>query len=87
MNEALNSLAAGVAANMYLGTEIAFRLVDVLVTKGVITKGEAAATLDEITAGIRNDAAADPGTREMIEASALTLEKFANDYRQEPGAM
>ncbi len=82
MNEVLKNLAAGVSVNMYLGTEIAWRLVDVLVAKGVLTKSEAAATLDVIAEGIRMDAETDPGTHEMVEAAALTLENSADVYRQ-----
>ncbi|WP_312622236.1 hypothetical protein [Agrobacterium pusense] len=80
MNEVLEGLSGGVAANMYLGTEIAFRLVDVLVAKGVLTKGEAAATLYAIADGIRRDADDHPNAREMVEVAASTLEQSGNVY-------
>ncbi len=80
MKEILDGLAAGVCANMYLGTEIAFRLVDVLVAKKVMTKREARAILYGIAEGIRKDADEDPTVCGAVEALASTLEKSADIY-------
>lgn len=82
MNEVLSHITAGVVANAYLGTEIALRLVDVLVVKNVLTKDEAADTLEAIVEGVRRDAANDTTTHEMIEATASTLQEAASSYRQ-----
>ncbi len=56
MSDAAKNLAGTVQALTFLTTEIAWRLTDVMVAKGVITKGEANATLYALAEGIRRDA-------------------------------
>ncbi|MGV1784346.1 MULTISPECIES: hypothetical protein [Agrobacterium] len=77
MTELSRVLAGGIAANMYLGTEIVFRLVDVLVAKNVLTANEGASTIRAIAEGIRKDAGDDKKAQSAVHAMASVLEKQA----------
>jgi polyhydroxyalkanoate synthesis regulator phasin len=72
----LSEIAAGACAAMFLAEEVALRLVDVLVAKGILTKGEARSTLFAIADDIRTQS---DGTSSMesIEVLAGDLERAA----------
>lgn len=74
-----------IAANMYLGIEIATRLVDVLLAKKVLSRNEASATLFAIAEGIRKDADRDENSRPAVEALASSLERSAERYQEQMG--
>jgi hypothetical protein len=74
-----------IAANMYLGLEVATRLIDVLVAKEVLSKAEAGATLLSIGDGIRKDADQDENSRPAVEALARSLERSAERYQDQRG--
>lgn len=80
MKEVLEGITGGLGAAIYLSTEIAFRLVDVLVAKGVLSKEEARSTHYAIAAGIRQDADEHPNAREMTEVAAAMLEQAGDNY-------
>lgn len=67
-------------AAMFLGTEVATRLVNVLVAKNVLTRGEARATLYALAEGIRDDAGA-TGSEEITEVLARHLEDSGDLYK------
>lgn len=77
MNEAAKSLVGTIQALTFLTTEIAWRLTDVMVAKGVITAGEANATLYALAEGIRRDAHGVPSD-EATNAIARDLESIAD---------
>ncbi|MDW9370056.1 hypothetical protein GOB34_20570 [Sinorhizobium meliloti] len=82
---ALEVLAAaeavrGARSAMLLGMEIAWRLTDVLVAKGVLTRGEAKATLYAMAESIRDDAGG-TGSEETTEAMARYLEKVGDSFK------
>lgn len=83
MKEVLDGLAGSVGASIYLSTEIAFRLVDVLVAKGVLSKKEAHSIHYSLAEGIRRDADEHPNARDMAEAVAKMLENAGENYRQQ----
>jgi polyhydroxyalkanoate synthesis regulator phasin len=74
----LSEIAAGACSAMFLGEEIALRLIDVLVAKGILTKGEARSTLYAIADGIRNQADGTSST-ESTEVLARDLEQAGDD--------
>ncbi|WP_353642938.1 hypothetical protein [Mesorhizobium sp. WSM2239] len=76
----LTEIAAGARSAMFLGTEIAWRLTDVLVAKGILTKGEARSTLYAIAGGIRDDADGTTST-ESTEVLARHLEEAGDRYK------
>lgn len=67
-------------STMFLGMEIASRLTDVLVAKGVLTRGEAKATLYAMAESIRDDADG-TGSEERTEAIARYLEKVGDSFK------
>ena len=77
LDQALRETARMATASVFLGTEIAWRLVDVLVAKGVLNKSEARGTLYALADGIRRDAHGAPSS-EATEMVARTLEQTAD---------
>lgn len=80
MKDVSEGLIGSASAAIYLGTEIAFRIVDVLVAKGVLSKAEARSTHYAIAEGIRRDADEHPNAREMVEAVSKMLESAGDNY-------
>ncbi|MCZ7859869.1 hypothetical protein O9X98_00485 [Agrobacterium salinitolerans] len=80
MKDVSGGMIGSAGAAIYLGTEIAFRLIDVLVAKGVLSKAEARSTHYAIAEGIRRDADEHPAAREMVEAVATMLENAGDNY-------
>jgi hypothetical protein len=76
----LTEIAAGARSAMFLGMEVACRLTDVLVAKGILTKGEARSTLYAIAADIRNQADGTSST-ESTEVLARDLEQAGDRYK------
>ncbi|MDX0261558.1 hypothetical protein GOC60_10215 [Sinorhizobium meliloti] len=70
----------GARSAMLLGMEIAWRLTDVLVAKGVLTRGEAKATLYAMAESIRDDAGG-TGSEESTEAITRYLEKAGDSFK------
>ncbi|MDX0581946.1 hypothetical protein GOD01_03320 [Sinorhizobium medicae] len=77
---ALAEAVRGARTAMFLGTEIALRLTDVLVAKGVLTRGEAKATLYAMAESIRDDADG-TGSEETSEAIARYLEEVGDSFK------
>ncbi|MQV88995.1 hypothetical protein GHK39_31505 [Sinorhizobium medicae] len=67
-------------STMFLGMEIASRFTDVLIAKGVLTRGEARATLYAIAESIRDDAGG-TGSEETTEAIARYLEEVGDSFK------
>jgi polyhydroxyalkanoate synthesis regulator phasin len=70
----LSEVAGGARSAMFLGLDVAWRLIDTLVAKGILTKGEAKASFYSIADSIRNDAG---GT--TSEASTETLARWLEE--------
>ncbi|RUW81493.1 hypothetical protein [Mesorhizobium sp. M2A.F.Ca.ET.067.02.1.1] len=70
---------AGARAAIFLGTEVAWRIVDVLVAKGMLSPGEARATLYAIADGVRNDVGRDQ--MEIAEIVTEYLEAAGDRFR------
>ena len=78
MTDQVAEAARGTQAAMFLATEIALRLADVLVAKGVLTKSEARSTLYAIADGVRRDASGLP-SEDVTGMPARTLEESADE--------
>lgn len=83
MKDVSEGLIGSASAAIYLGTEIAFRLLDVLVAKGVLSRAEARSTHYAIAEGIRRDADEHTNARNMVEAVATMLESAGDNYIQQ----
>ena len=69
---------AAIRSIMFLSTEIAWRLTDVMVAKGVLSKSEANATLYALADGIRRDAHG-TSSEEVSNMLGSSLEKTADE--------
>lgn len=69
---------AAIRATMFLSTEVAWRLTDVMVAKGVLSKEEARGTLYAIAEGIRRDAHG-TSSEELANMLGRSLEDTADE--------
>lgn len=69
-----------VQTSMFLGMEIASRLTDVLIAKGVLTRGEAKSILYAMADRLRDDAGG-TGSEASTEAIAIYLEKVGDSFK------
>ncbi|MDX0210205.1 hypothetical protein GOC35_00615 [Sinorhizobium meliloti] len=65
---------------MFIGMEVSSRLTDVLIAKGVITRGEARSILYAMAETIRDDAGG-TGSEESTEAIASYLEEVGDSFK------
>ncbi|MDX0512750.1 hypothetical protein [Sinorhizobium medicae] len=65
---------------MFIGMEVSSRLTDVLIAKGVLTRGEARSILYAMAESIRDDAGG-TGSEESTEAIASYLEKVGDSFK------